>query len=82
MDGVFQSIDPPPPPPPPPPPRRGGWGVNRAERGVGGSIFWKTSDTALYSKCVSTLWGTVSYLSGDAVWFLLRRRGGRVGVGG
>ncbi len=28
------------------------------ERGVGGSIFWKTSDTALCSTYVSTLWST------------------------
>ncbi len=28
---------------------------NSVERGVGGSIFWKTPDTALYSTYVSTL---------------------------
>jgi hypothetical protein len=44
MYGVFQNIDPPPHRPasvyPP----------------ALGSIFWKTSDTALYSTFVSTLW--------------------------
>ncbi len=56
MSGVFQNIDPPPPSPPgecvcTPPLVRGedtlaGW------RGGGGSIFWKTPDTALYSTYV------------------------------
>jgi hypothetical protein len=58
MTGVFQNIDPPPPHHPasvyPPSLVRGedtlaGW------RGGSGSIFWKTSDTALYSTYVSTL---------------------------
>jgi hypothetical protein len=59
MSGVFQNIDPPPPHRPAsvyPPPRmvRGedtlaGW------RGGGGSIIWKTPDTALSSTYVSTL---------------------------
>jgi hypothetical protein len=49
MSGVFQNID-------PPPPHRsafGGGGGGRThslgEDGGGGSIFWKTPDTALYS---------------------------------
>jgi hypothetical protein len=58
MSGVFQSLTPNPPhrpaslyPPPPPPLERGedtlaGWKVG------GGSIFWKTPDTALYSTYV------------------------------
>jgi hypothetical protein len=59
MFGVFQNIDPPSPHRPasvyPPPLVRGedtlaGW------RGDGGSIFWKTPGTALYSTYVSTLW--------------------------
>jgi hypothetical protein len=58
MSGVFQNIDPPPPHRPAsvyhPPLVRGehtlaGW------RGGGGSIFWKTPDTALYTTYVSTL---------------------------
>jgi hypothetical protein len=59
MSGIFQNIDPLPPYRPasvyPPPLVRGedtlaGW------KGRGGSIFWKTPDTALYSTYVSTLW--------------------------
>jgi hypothetical protein len=42
MSGVFQNID---------PPTLAGW------RGGGGSIFWKTPDTALYSTDVNNLWG-------------------------
>jgi hypothetical protein len=63
MSGVFQNIDPPPPSPPgvcvPP---RGLWCGGRTHslggEGGGGSIFWKTPDTALYSTYVSTgtLW--------------------------
>jgi hypothetical protein len=57
MSGVFQNIDPSPPGECEPPPLvRGeeedtlaGW------KGGGGSIFWKTPDTALYSTYVSTL---------------------------
>jgi hypothetical protein len=30
--------------------------------GGGGSIFWKTPDTALYSTYVSTLWGRGTYI--------------------
>jgi hypothetical protein len=63
MAGAFKNIDSPSPSPPgeyvPPPLVRGedtlaGW------RGGGGSIFWKTSDTALYSTYVSTLWCMVT----------------------
>ncbi len=49
----------PPPPPPPPPPL---WCGGRTHsppmggEGRGGSIFWKTPYTALYSTYVSTLW--------------------------
>jgi hypothetical protein len=43
MSGVFQNIDPPPPSPPGRTHLLGGEGVG------GGSIFWKTPDTALYS---------------------------------
>ncbi len=56
MSVAFQNID---PPPPHPPPLRA---LMREEdtlaglRGGGGSIFWKTPDTALYSTYVSTLW--------------------------
>jgi hypothetical protein len=56
MAGVFRNIDPPHRPANvyPPPLVRGedtlaGWS--------GGSIFWKTTGTALYSTYVSTLWG-------------------------
>jgi hypothetical protein len=57
MSGFFKNIDTPPPHRPasvyPPPLVRGedtlaGW------RGGGGSIFWKTPDTALYSTYVNT----------------------------
>jgi hypothetical protein len=34
----------------------GGGHTRWVERGVGGSIFWKTPGTALYSTYVSTLW--------------------------
>jgi hypothetical protein len=60
MSGVFRNIEPPPPHRPAsvytPPLVRGedtlgGW------RGGVGSIVRKTPDTALYSICVSTLWG-------------------------
>ncbi len=61
MSGVFQNIDP--PPPHCPASVYGGTsgvvgGHTRwVEREVGGgSIFWKTPDTALYSTYVSTLW--------------------------
>jgi hypothetical protein len=61
MAGVFQNID------PPPPTARlvctprlwcGGrtHSLGREEDGGGGSIFWKTSDTALFSTYVSTSW--------------------------
>jgi hypothetical protein len=57
MAGVFQNIDRPPPSPPGecvPPFERGMTHSLGGERG-GGLIFWKTSDTALYSTYVSTL---------------------------
>jgi hypothetical protein len=59
MAGVFQNIDPSPPgecvPPPPPAFGTGGEGTLAiGGEGGGGSIFWKTSDTALYSTYVST----------------------------
>ncbi len=45
------------PPPPPAPAFGAGGGHTRwVEEGGGRSKFWKTSDTALYSTCVSTLW--------------------------
>jgi hypothetical protein len=59
MAGVFQNIDPPPPSPPGecvyPPPLVRGRTHSLVGEGGGGSIFWKTSDTALYSTYVSTL---------------------------
>ncbi len=60
MSGVFQNIDPPPPGEFVPPRL---WCVGRPhslgeEGGGGGSILWKTPDTALYSTYVSTLWST------------------------
>ncbi len=62
MSLVFQNIDPPPPHRPasmyPLPLLRGGGHTRWVEKGVGGSIFWKTPGTALYSTYVpvSTLW--------------------------
>jgi hypothetical protein len=70
MSGVFQNSNPPPPHRPASvyhPPRLwcggrthslGGKGVEAA---LGGSIFWKTPDTALYSTYVSTLCATASH---------------------
>jgi hypothetical protein len=59
MSGVFQNIDPHPLYRPAsvytPAFGAGGGHTRLLERGVGGSIFWKTSDTALYSTYVSTL---------------------------
>jgi hypothetical protein len=63
MSGVFQNIDPHPLTawrvctPPPPPLVRGEETLARW-KGGGGSIFWKTPDTALYSTYVSTLGST------------------------
>jgi hypothetical protein len=48
MSGVFQNID-------PPPPHCGGRTHSLGGERGGGSIFWKTPDTALYSTYVSTL---------------------------
>jgi hypothetical protein len=66
MSCVFQNIDPHPPPPPPnrlasvyPPPLVRGRTHSLGEEGGGGSIFWKTPDTALYSTYVRTLWAEV-----------------------
>ncbi len=58
MSGVFQNTDPHRPASVYPPPLvRVGVHIRWAERGVGGgSIFWKITDTALYSTYVSTLW--------------------------
>ncbi len=60
MSGVFQNIEPPPPPPPGecmnPPHQRRGRTHSLGGEGGGGSIFWKTPDTALYSTSASTLW--------------------------
>ncbi len=62
MFDVFRNIDPaagecvPSPPPSPPPAFGGGEGTLAGWRGGGGSIVWKTPDTALYSEYVSTLW--------------------------
>jgi hypothetical protein len=59
MCGVFQNIDPPPLSPPGeciPPAFGAGEGHTRwVERGVAGSLFFKTPDTALYFTYVSTL---------------------------
>jgi hypothetical protein len=59
MAGVFQNIASPPPLPPgdfvPPAFGAGGGHIRWVERGGGGSIFRKTSDTALYSTYASTL---------------------------
>jgi hypothetical protein len=58
MSGVFQNIDPPPPSSPGEsvPPAFGAGGTHSlVGEGGGGSIFWKTPDTALYSTYVSTL---------------------------
>jgi hypothetical protein len=63
MSFVFQNIDPPPPPPSPPgecvPPAfvAGGGQTCGVERGVGGSIFWKTLDTTLYSTYIESSLG-------------------------
>jgi hypothetical protein len=57
---VFQNIDPPPPLSTrrvcPPPATKAGVHTRRAERGVEGSIFWKTQDIGLasYSNNLST----------------------------
>jgi hypothetical protein len=61
MSLVFQNIDPHPPLRPASvssPQQRQGVHTRRAERGVGGSIFWKTRDIGLasYSNNLSTGW--------------------------
>jgi hypothetical protein len=53
MSGVFQNIDPLPASLYPTAFDAGGGHTRWVERG--GSIFWKTPDTALYSTYVSTL---------------------------
>jgi hypothetical protein len=68
MAGVFQNIDPPSPSPPGEcVPAAFGAGEGHMHslggEGGGGSIFWKTSDTALYSTYVSTLCLLVSLTS-------------------
>jgi hypothetical protein len=58
MPGVFQNIeniDHPPPSTPGEPLVRGEDTLAGWKGGGGGSIFWKTPDTALYSTYVSTL---------------------------
>jgi hypothetical protein len=59
MSGVFKNIDHTPPHRPasvcPPPLVRGEGDTLAGRRGGGGSIFWKTTDTALYYTYVSTL---------------------------
>jgi hypothetical protein len=58
MSGVFQNIDPPHPSPPGecvPPAFGAGEDTLARGKGGGGSIFWKTPGTALYSTYVSTL---------------------------
>ncbi len=58
MSFVFQNIDPPPPSPPDecvPPAFVAGVGHTLAGgEGGGGSIFWKTQDTALYSTYIES----------------------------
>jgi hypothetical protein len=77
MSGVFQNIDPPPPGECVPPALGAGGGYTRwVERGVGagGSIFWKTPDTALYYTYVSTMC-LCQYTGGRNVHFFDRRCG-------
>ncbi len=66
MSIVFQNIDPPPPWPPGESVAHAFGAVGGHTRwvetgeGGGGSIFWKTLDTALYSTYVNTLWSYIS----------------------
>jgi hypothetical protein len=46
-------------------------------RGVGGSIFWKTPDTALYSSYVSTLWIFIYFWRSNKKQRSCDGRGGR-----
>jgi hypothetical protein len=67
MSGVFQNIDPPTPHRPAGVPPRlwcGGRTHSLGGEGVGAQYFWKTPDTALYSKYVTTLCSepTTTYL--------------------
>jgi hypothetical protein len=55
MSCAFQNVDPPPPSPPGECAFVAGGGLTRrVERGVGGSIFWKTQDTALHSTYIES----------------------------
>jgi hypothetical protein len=80
MSGVFQNIDPPPPgecvpiaPPPPPPPLVRGEDTLAGWIGGGGSVFWKTLDTALYSTYVKyTLCAGSTILTRMTSWMVWR----------
>ncbi len=66
MSGVFQNIDPYPPTPSPP----HGFGVRGVlgEKGGGGSIFWKTTDTAMFSTYVSAGKADLKYMFGSCTF--------------
>jgi hypothetical protein len=71
MAGVFQNID-------PPPPFGAGGEVTHSLSGEGGrgSIFWKTSDTALYSMYVSTYFVGIG-MDREKIYFSIEHRAGR-----